>query len=262
MSASTDLILLSAADGVLEIRFNRPDKKNALTIPMYTAIAAALEKADADTSIRVILLAGEGSAFSAGNDLQDFMQNPPDLDDKADAGPVMRFMRALSGTRKVVVAAVQGPAVGVGATLLLHCDLVLAADNARLSFPFINLGLVPEFGSTLLLPQRIGHHLAAELTLLGEPLDAAGALRMGLVNRVVPPAELLETARGLARKLAAKAPEALLLTRQLLKSGGSSLEQRIVEEAGHFARRLRTAEFHEAATAFFEKRAPDFSKLS
>lgn len=255
-------ILVSAADGVLEIRLNRADKKNAFTLPMYLGVAEALQRAEADPAIRVILLTGEGSAFSAGNDLQDFMQTPPDLDDKADAGPVMRFMRGLSGARKVVVAAVQGPAVGVGATLLLHCDLVLAADNARLSFPFINLGLVPEFGSTMLLPQRLGYHQAAELTLLGEPVDAATAQRLGLVNRVVAAAELLDTARGLARKLAAKAPEALLLTKQLLKSAAVPLDQRIVEEAGHFARRLRTAEFHEAATAFFEKRAPDFSRLA
>jgi enoyl-CoA hydratase/carnithine racemase len=229
---------------------------------MYAAISAALESAEADAAIRVVLLSGEGGAFSAGNDLQDFMQNPPDLEDKAGAGPVTRFMHALSTTRKVVVAAVQGPAVGVGATLLLHCDLVLAADNARLSFPFINLGLVPEFGSTLLLPQRIGYHQAAELTLLGEPVDAATAQRLGLVNRVVPLAELQEVAQGLVRKLAAKAPAALLLTKQLLKSATGSVPERIVEEAGHFARRLRTAEFNEAATAFFEKRAPDFSKLS
>lgn len=258
----SDNILVSAAAGVLEIRFNRADKKNAFTEAMYAGIVEALERAEADASVRVILLSGEGGAFSAGNDLQDFMQNPPDLDDKADAGPVMRFMRALSTTRKIVVAAVQGPAVGVGATLLLHCDLVLAADNARLSFPFINLGLVPEFGSTLLLPQRIGYHQAAELTLLGEPVDAATAQRLGLVNRVVPLAELQEAARGVARKLAAKAPAALLLTKQLLKSAAGSVPERIVEEAGHFARRLRTAEFKEAATAFFEKRAPDFSKLS
>ena len=258
----SDNILVSAAAGVLEIRFNRADKKNAFTEAMYVGIVEALERAEADASIRVILLSGEGGAFSAGNDLQDFMQNPPDLDDKADAGPVMRFMRALSTTRKIVVAAVQGPAVGVGATLLLHCDLVLAADNARLSFPFINLGLVPEFGSTLLLPQRIGYHQAAELTLLGEPVDAAAAQRLGLVNRVVPLAELQEAAQGLVRKLAAKAPAALLLTKQLLKSATGSVPERIVEEAGHFARRLRTAEFNEAATAFFEKRAPDFSKLS
>jgi len=258
----SDNILVSAADGVLEIRFNRADKKNAFTMPMYVAIAEALQRAETDAAIRVIVLAGEGSAFSAGNDLQDFMQNPPDLSDQPEAGPVMRFMRALSTTRKIVVAAVQGPAVGVGATLLLHCDLVVAADNARLSLPFINLGLVPEFGSTLLLPQRIGYHQAAELTLLGEPFDALTAQRLGLVNRVVPQAELLDTARGLARKLAAKAPEALLLTKQLLKSGAGTLAERIVEEGGHFAQRLRTAEFHEAATAFFEKRAPDFSKLN
>ncbi|MDB5975342.1 MAG: enoyl-CoA hydratase [Nevskia sp.] len=258
----SDNILVSAAAGVLEIRFNRADKKNAFTEAMYVGIVEALERAEADDSVRVVLLSGEGGAFSAGNDLQDFMQNPPDLDDKADAGPVMRFMRALSTTRKIVVAAVQGPAVGVGATLLLHCDLVLAADNARLSFPFINLGLVPEFGSTLLLPQRIGYHQAAELTLLGEPVDAATAQRLGLVNRVVPLAELQEAAQGLVRKLAAKAPAALLLTKQLLKSATGSVPERIVEEAGHFARRLRTAEFNEAATAFFEKRAPDFSKLS
>jgi enoyl-CoA hydratase/carnithine racemase len=257
----SDNILVSAAAGVLEVRFNRADKKNALTIPMYLALVEALQRAEADTAIRVILLSGEGGAFCAGNDLQDFMQNPPDLEDKPDAGPVMRFTRALSTARKAVVAAVQGAAVGVGATLLLHCDLVVAADDARLSLPFINLGLVPEFGSTLLLPQRVGYLQAAELSLLGEPFDAATAQRLGLVSRVVPLAELQDTARGLARKLAAKAPEALLLTKQLLKAGAGPVQERMAEEAAHFARRLRSAEFHEAASAFFEKRAPDFSKL-
>jgi len=252
---------LSAGSGVFEIRFNRPGKKNAFTIPMYQGIVAALRQAEADASIRVILLSGEGSAFSAGNDLQDFVNNPPDLGAGPEPGPVMQFMRTLSEARKVVVAAVQGPVVGVGATLLLHCDLVLAADDARLSLPFINLGLVPEFGSTQLLPQRVGHLKAAELALLGEPFDAATALRLGLVNQIVPAAELHQAARALAAKLAAKAPEALLLTKQLLKSGGDSLAQRIDTEAGHFARRLHSAEFREAASAFFEKRAPDFSKL-
>lgn len=251
---------ISIATGVLEIRFDRSDKKNAFTIPMYQGIVAALRQAEADPSIRVILLTAEGGAFSAGNDLQDFMNNPPDLSAGPEPGPVMQFMRALSGARKVVVAAVQGPAVGVGATLLLHCDLVLAADNARLSLPFINLGLVPEFGSTKLLPQRVGHIQASELALLGEPFDAAAAQRLGLVNRIVPAAELHEAARALAAKLAAKAPEALLLTKQLLKSGGDTLAQRIDDEAGHFARRLHSAEFREAATAFFEKRPPDFSR--
>jgi enoyl-CoA hydratase/carnithine racemase len=258
----SDNILVSAAGGVMEIRFNRADKKNAFTTPMYAAMAEALRRADADPALRVVLLSAEGGAFSAGNDLQDFMNNPPDLSAGPDAGPVMQFMQALSGIRKVVLAAVQGPAVGVGATLLLHCDLVLAAEDARLSLPFINLGLVPEFGSTLLLPQRVGYQRAAELALLGEPFDAAAALRLGLVNRVLPNAELAEAARALARKLAAKAPEALLLTKQLLKSGASSLPERIVEEGGHFARRLHSAEFREAANAFFEKRAPDFSRLS
>jgi enoyl-CoA hydratase/carnithine racemase len=258
----SDNILVSASAGVLEIRFNRPEKKNAFTIPMYLGIIEALQQAECDPEIRVILLAGEGAAFSSGNDLQDFRSNPPDLSAGPEPGPVMRFMRTLSTMRKVLVAAVQGPAVGVGATLLLHCDLVLAADNARLSLPFINLGLVPEFGSTLLLPQRVGYVQAAELVLLGEPFDAAMARRLGIVNHVVPAAELLESARTLAHKLAAKAPEALLLTKQLLKSGGDSLAQRIDEEAGHFARRLHSAEFREAATAFFERRPPDFTKLS
>lgn len=258
----TDHLKLSAAAGVLEIRFDRPEKKNAFTAPMYLGIAQALERVRDDAGVRVVLLSGEGGAFTAGNDLQDFMNHPPDLEPGSEPGPVVRFMRALAGTPKIVLAAVQGPAVGVGATLLLHCDLVLAGDNARLSLPFINLGLVPEFGSTLLLPQRIGYLQAAELALLGEPFDAATALRLGLVNRVLPAAEVDEAARLLARKLAAKAPEALLLTKRLLKAGGSDLMQRIDEESAHFSRRLRSAEFREAATAFFEKRVPDFRKLN
>ncbi|MDR3415452.1 MAG: enoyl-CoA hydratase [Nevskia sp.] len=257
----SDKVLVSAADGVLEIRFNRADKKNALTDDMYAAVVEALQRADREPALRVVLISGEGAAFSAGNDLQDFMQNPPDLSGGAQAGPVWRFMQILSTLRKVVVAAVQGPAVGVGSTLLLHCDLVVAADTARFSLPFINLGLVPEFGSTLLLPRLMGHQLAAEITLLGEPFDAATAQRLGLVNRVVPEAALRDTARELARKLAAKAPEALLLTKQLLRNPQGTLSERIAEEAGLFSKRLRSAEFREAASAFFEKRAPDFSKL-
>lgn len=258
----SDNLQFSTAAGVLHIRFDRPEKKNAFTAPMYAGIADALERARDDQAVRVVLLSGAGGAFTAGNDLQEFMNNPPDLEPDAAPGPVVRFMRALAATPKVVVAAVQGPAVGVGSTLLLHCDLVLAADNARLSLPFINLGLVPEFGSTLLLPQRIGYLQAAELALLGEAFDAATALRLGLVNRVLPAAELDQAALVLAGKLAAKAPEALLLTKRLLKSGAGELMQRIDEESVHFARRLRSAEFREAATAFFEKRPPDFSKLS
>ncbi|CAH2604759.1 Enoyl-CoA hydratase [Rhodovastum atsumiense] len=249
-------IAVEQHDAVLEIVLDRPDKRNAITTAMYTALADALQAAEADPAVRVVLFRGNGGVFTAGNDLKDFLQEPPA--DGAD-WPAFRFLRAVAGAAKVLVAAVEGPAVGIGTTLLLHCDLVVAAANARFQLPFVKLGLVPEAASSLLLPRLAGYHRAAELLLLGEPFDAAAAQAMGLVNRVVPVAELLPAARALTVALAARAPEAVRATKALLKSDSATPAARLEEEAALFAARLRSAEIREAVAAFFEKRPPDFS---
>ena len=245
-------------NGVLEIRLNRPEKKNALTVAMYAAMAEALTAAESDPSVRVVLFAGSGGVFSAGNDLNDFIAQPPTGPD----APVIRFLRAVSALSKVVVAAVEGPAIGIGTTLLLHCDLVVAGKGARFAVPFVNLGLVPEAASSLLLPRLIGHHRAAELFLLGETFDAAAAHGFGLVNRLVEDAVVLDTARGLARQVAGKAPNAVRMIKKLMKSPSATVAERMLEEAHDFGAQLKSAELREAVTAFFEKRPPDFAKLA
>ena len=242
---------------VAEIVFARPDKRNAITVAMYAAMAEALEAAEANPAVRVVLFRGSGGAFTAGNDLKDFLAQPPDAPDR----PVFRFLRALAGARKVLVAAVEGPAIGIGTTMLLHCDFVLSAADARFQLPFVNLGLVPEAASSLLLPRLAGYQRAAELLLLGDPFDAATAQRIGLVGRVLPASDLLAAARDLAGRLAAKAPEALRAAKALLKSGSTSVTERIAEEAAVFARQLHSPELKEAVAAFFDKRPPDFTRL-
>ncbi|MEK9968798.1 MAG: enoyl-CoA hydratase, partial [Ferrovibrio sp.] len=183
-------ILTAQADGILTITFNRPDKKNALTSAMYATLADTLEAAETDPGVRAILFAGNGGAFTAGNDLQDFLNNPP----QGENSPVFRFLRAISTTGKPLVAAVTGAAVGVGTTMLLHCDLVYVGAGAKLSLPFVNLALVPEAASSLLLPAMIGHHRAAELILLGEPFDADTAKAYGIANAIFPDARVLPEA--------------------------------------------------------------------
>jgi len=247
-------VLVEAGGGVLHVRLNRPEKKNALTGPMYRALTEAIARAEADPAIVAILISGEGDSFTAGNDLGEFLREPP----LGPESPVWHFLKAVSGARKVLVAAVHGSAVGIGTTLLLHCDLVFAAPSARLALPFVKLGLVPEAGSSLLLPRLMGHVRAAELLLLGEPFGAVTAYELGLVNRVVAEEELLATARAAAEALAALPPQALLRSKALLKGEQQpALAQRMEEEAAIFAAQLRTPEFREIATAFVEKRAPD-----
>ena len=224
---------------------------------MYDAMAERLAAADEDHTVRVVLFTGAGDAFCAGNDLKDFIANPPTGQDS----PVFRFLRALAGASKVLVAAIQGPAVGIGTTMLLHCDLVVASGNAKLSVPFVNLGLVPEAASSLLLPRLIGHQRAAKLFLLGEAIDAETAHGYGLVNRVVADGEADATARALAAQVAAKAPGAVRLIKKLMKSASTTIDARMVEEAHDFGTQLASAELREAVSAFFEKRAPDFSKI-
>jgi enoyl-CoA hydratase/carnithine racemase len=247
-------IQTSQTDGILTITFNRPDKKNALTRAMYDAITDALQAAEADSAVRVVVFTGNGGAFTAGNDLQDFLQHPP----VGENSPVFRFLRALIGASKPLVAAVTGAAVGVGTTMLLHCDLVYLGASAKLSLPFVNLALVPEAASSLLLPAMIGHHRAAELLLLGEPFDAETARAHGIGNAVFPDAQVLAEAMKVAAKLAAKPPTALRLTRQLMRQSRGDVAGQMAAEGVHFVAQLQSAEAREAMTAVLQKRPPKF----
>jgi enoyl-CoA hydratase/carnithine racemase len=252
-------ILTGKDRGILSITFNRPGKKNAITSAMYQAMADALTDGAQDAAVRAILIAGQPTMFTAGNDLDDFLHHPP-LD--ADA-PVVRFMRALSGAPKPVVAAVGGAAVGIGTTMLLHCDLVYAADDAKFSMPFTQLGLCPEFASSLLFPRLAGYQCAAEKLMLGEPFPAQEALRIGLVSGLVPASELLAFAQAQAAKLAALPVTALRVTKKLMKTEQqAAVSARMLEENNRFREMLRGPETKEAFAAFLEKRRPDFTKFS
>ncbi len=250
---------LNRDGAVLRIAINRPEKKNALTADMYGALSTAFDEADVDPAVRVILLHGNGDAFTAGNDLVDFMEKPW----KGQAvPPQVRFMRALAEAKKPIVVAVHGMAVGIGTTLLLHCDLIYAATDAQFIMPFVNLGIVPEAGSTLLLPALIGKHRAAELFMLGAPLTAQRAYEMGLVNAVFDRDALLPAASRVAQQLAAKPFAALLACKALMKRPyQAELERALSEEVAIVAERLESRETREALSAFLEKRKPDFSKL-
>ncbi len=258
MSDTHPDILTHTEAGVMTLTLNRLEKKNSITASMYSTMADVLLAAQDDAAVRVLLIQGHETVFSAGNDLGDFLNQPPSGSDS----PVFRFMHALSVFPKPLIAAVCGPAVGIGATVLLHCDLVYAGDNAAFALPFVNLGLCPELGSTLLLPQMLGYHRAAEALLLGEPFMAEAALEVGLVNRVLPPTETANYAQAQARKLAAKPLISLLETKRLMKKGQAALvTQQINDEGACFTRMLREPAAKEAFTAFMEKRRPDFSKI-
>lgn len=252
-------IQLSKADGVLTIHFDREDKKNAITAAMYQQLADALKEAESDSAVRAILFTGKPKAFSAGNDLEDFLKHPP----KTQDAPVFQFLWQISHASKPIVAAVSGVAVGIGTTLLLHCDLVYAADNAKFSMPFTQLGLCPEAASSLLLPHIAGYQRAAEKLLLGEAFGADEACQMGFVNRVMAQEELLPYAQQQAAKLAALPAASIRVTKQLMKKNRvTATEQQMVAEIEHFSRRLTAPEAKEAFTAFFEKRKPDFKQFA
>ena len=261
MSTASPLIVTEIQDAVLRVEIRRPDKKNALTGPMYALLADAFEAAERDPGVRVILIHGQSGMFTAGNDLADFLDNPPVNDDPPP--PVFRFLEAFRTLTKPFVAAVSGVAVGVGTTMLLHCDLVYAGASAKFQLPFVNLGLCPEAASSLLLPALAGHARAAEILLLGEPFDAAKAREIGLVNAVLPDAEVLDHAMAQARKLASQPAASVRLTKRLMKQAQAALvEQTMREEGRHFRARLVSPESREAFTAFFEKRKPDFSRFN
>jgi enoyl-CoA hydratase/carnithine racemase len=253
----TELVRVTTDERVMRIEINRPDKKNALTAEMYAAMAVALQQADADHMVRAILIHGQVDCFTAGNDMQDFIDASSGLEDTA----VDRFITILPAVRKPVVAAVGGVAIGIGTTMLLHCDLVFAADNARFILPFINLALVPEAASSMLLPKLAGHQRAAELLLLGEPFDAELARDIGFVTRVVPADTLMEHALNAAKSLAEKPPAAMLASKSLLKRASEPVAARMEAENAVFSECLASPEAKEAMTAFFERRKPDFSKF-
>lgn len=251
----TDLIEISR-DGALQIvRMARPEKKNALTLAMYGGLADALTAGEADDDVCVHVLAGAGGDFTAGNDLNDFL-----LLKRLTGTDLERFLLGLSGLEKPVVAAVHGAAIGIGSTMLLHCDLVVAAADSRFQFPFVNLGLVPEAASSLLLPRLAGYQRAAELLLLGEPFDAEKAREIGLVNVVVAAGEEEGAALAIARRLAARPRQALRQAKALLKLEPEPVAARIAREAQVFENALQSEELREAVAAFREKRPPDFSR--
>lgn len=251
-------ILQHIDQGVMTLTFNRLDKKNSITAAMYASLADAMEHAQTNAEVRVVLIQGHETIFSAGNDIADFLNRPPSGHD----APVFRFLRGIAGFSKPLLAAVAGPAVGIGTTLLFHCDLVYAGDNAAFSMPFVNLGLCPEAGSSILVPQMMGHHRAAEALLMGEPFMAEAAQEVGLINRVLPPTEVNNYAQSQARKLAAKPMSSLVETKRLMKMGqAAQIMAQIEAEAASFGRMLQEPAAREAFGAFMEKRRPDFSKL-
>jgi enoyl-CoA hydratase/carnithine racemase len=256
-------ILTSKAGGILTIEFNRPERKNAITAAMYQTMSDALEDAEQDASVRAILIIGKPEIFTAGNDLDDFLKNSAPVPGvPAENRPVFQFMRALHGTTKPVVAAVSGAAIGIGTTMLMHCDLVYAADNAKFSLPFAQLGLCPEFASSLLLPQLAGHPRAAEKLLLGETFPAQEAFEMGLVTKVLPAEQLREFAQQQAAKLVALPAASIRTTKALMKRPRTeAIQTTLAVESERFAAMLQGPEAKEAFTAFFEKRKPDFSKF-
>ncbi|MEO0682295.1 MAG: enoyl-CoA hydratase-related protein [Pseudomonadota bacterium] len=250
----TDLVRTELDGRVLRLTLARPEKLNALTQDMYAALADGLERAAAEAEVRVVVVTGEGETFTAGNDLKDFAAGP-----RGDGPPpVIRFLQAVRDCPKPVIAAVNGPAVGVGLTMLLHCDLAFAAETATFRAPFAQIGLVPEAGSSLLLPQALGLAWANDLLIAGRVLTAAEALSAGLVSRVYAPKTLAKETARTAASVAAQAPEATRLTKALIRSQREAVAERMEREGELFAARLRSAEFMEAAAAFMHKRAPDF----
>jgi enoyl-CoA hydratase/carnithine racemase len=248
----------NSADRVARIWFDRADKKNAITVEMYAQLGAALAAADADPQARAVLLHGAADCFTAGNDVADFLNAPR----QPGASPARALFEALPRMRKPVVAAVGGPAVGIGTTMLLHCDLVYAAPNARFQLPFVPLGIVPEFGSTLLLPVIAGYQRAAKLLLLGQPFTAQEAYEAGIVTEIVSQEKLLDHAFQTATALASLPPESIRLTKRLMKARyAEPLAAAIEEETRIFTERLSSPEAKEALSAFLEKRKPDFSRF-
>ena len=255
----TEHVLVEKAEKLLVLTLNRPEKKNALTKAMYKTLATEIANADTDPQVRCILIMAHGDMFTAGNDLADFAAAgaASSAPRPEDGNPLLP---ALARSRTPIVAAVNGRAVGIGTTMLLHCDMVFMANDASLITPFVNLALVPEAASSLLMPLRIGHVRAFEMFVLGEPVSAEKAVNWGIANRALPPADLHRIARATAAAIAARAPAAVALTKSLMRDE-QILLTRMIKEGAHFGRQLKTAEFKEAFAAFSERRPPDFGKF-
>ena len=254
-------IKTTLSNNVATVEIDRPQKKNAITGEMYLALAQAVRDANANSAVRCVLITGQPGVFTAGNDLEDFMHGAQGNENSEL--PSVTFMRALIACEKPVIAAVTGLAVGIGTTMLLHCDLVYVSEDARLSMPFVGLGLVPEFASSLLLPALAGHAKAAEMLMLGEPFGAAQAVALGIANAALPAGEVLDHARRVAERFNALAPSAVRETKKLLKQPRADAVLRAIEaEVAVFTDRLGGPEAREALTAFFQKRKPDFSQFS
>ena len=256
----TEQVLIEKADGVLTLTFNRPEKKNAITRAMYEAMGQAIDAANDDASVRCILIQANGDMFTAGNDLADFAAiNRGEGGANQERRGGSALITALARAQTPIVAAVQGRAVGVGVTMLLHCDLVFIAEDALLTTPFVNLALAPEAASSILLPARIGHARAFAMFVLGEAVDGRTAALWGLANLALPAGEVQVRARAAAEAVAARAPSSVRVTKQLMRDAQGYLE-RIEEEGRHFTAQLKSPEAGEAFAAFAEKRAPDFAK--
>ena len=253
-------VVIAREGAVQVLRLSRPDKKNALTRAMYAALSDAIEAGDNDAGIAAHVITGTGGLFTAGNDINDFLA--AGREGEGGSGEVLRFIRLLPVIKKPLIAAVDGIAIGIGTTLLLHCDLVYATPGATFATPFLDLGLVPEAASSLLMPRLMGYQRAFEMLVLGDPFSAERAHEAGFVNAVVPVSELEATAVRAAQRLAAKPPQALALARQLLRGSANDVSQRVNEEAIAFQARLASPEAREAFQAFLEKRPPRFSPQS
>jgi enoyl-CoA hydratase/carnithine racemase len=240
-------------DGVLTVTIARPEKKNALTLAMYQAMSDAIHQGRADATVCALLITGQAGGFTSGNDLQDFLERPPEGEESA----VFRFMRAMLDCEKPIIAAVTGPAIGIGTTMLLHCDLVYVADDARLGMPFVNLGLVPEFGSSLLLPRLMGYAQAAEKLLLGDMFSGTEAVRLGLANAALPASEVLDHARGVARRFSTLPFPAVQASKRLLRASlRDQIDATIKAEMVEFTERLYSPQTRALLQAFLEKRRP------
>ncbi len=252
-------IITQRSGGILRVELNRPEKKNAMTSSMYATLADLFSDAATDEGIRVVLWHGAGDSFCAGNDVEDFLKNPPGPGES----PQARLMNALTDFDKPLIAAVHGAAVGGGTTMLTHCDFVYAGESAKFQMPFVNLALVPEFGSTYSVPARIGYIRAAELILLGLPFDARRAAELGFVTQVVSNQNLLATATATAQKLTAKPAGALQACKRLMKrSSRERIKEAMKAENEEFSTRLHSADTKEALTAFLEKRSPNFTRTT
>ena len=250
-------IKTAVVDGVATIEIARPEKKNAITRAMYTQLAVAFDAAREDAAVRAVLLTGQPGIFTSGNDIEDFVQRPSD-----EAPPSITFMKALIACDKPVIAAVTGAAIGIGTTMLLHCDFVYVSDEARLAMPFVSLGLVPEFASSLIVPWLMGNARAAEKLLLGDPFTGADAVECGIANAVLPASEVVKHARRIAERFNALPPGAVRETKRLMRRGAAAaIFDTIDVERDIFGARLQSPEAKEAFSAFFEKRKPDFSRF-